>query len=99
MSKVIISLNVYIDSIVYLCASIYYKLSYDVNGLDLLKLSADLKEDVKKSRPPSYTDRILIHSLDDRREKLMIQAYDVCDSMRVSDHRPVCMTFRLEVNR
>lgn len=51
----------------------------------------------KKLRPPSYTDRILVHSLDDRRDKLIIQAYDMCDTIRVSDHRPVCMTMRLEV--
>jgi hypothetical protein len=61
-------------------------------------VGVDIIEYAKKMRPPSYTDRIIIHSLDDRREKLMIQAYDVCDTMRVSDHRPVCMAFRLEVS-
>lgn len=56
------------------------------------------KEDVKKFRPPSYTDRILIHSLKDRKSRLAVQAYDFCDTMKVSDHRPVSMTVILEVN-
>lgn len=49
-------------------------------------------------RPPSYTDRILIHSLPDRQDRIAVQAYDFCDRLRVSDHRAVSMTLRLEVN-
>ena len=56
------------------------------------------KEDAKKFRPPSYTDRILIHSLKDRKSRLAVKAYDFCDTMRVSDHRAVSMTALLEVN-
>lgn len=52
----------------------------------------------KKLRPPSYTDRILIHSLPDRQDRIAVQAYDFCDRLRVSDHRAVSMTIRLEVN-
>lgn len=53
--------------------------------------------DAKKLRRPSYTDRILIHSLPDREERLKVQAYDSCDLMRISDHRPVSMTTVLMV--
>lgn len=52
----------------------------------------------KKLRPPSYTDRILIHSLPDRQDRVTVQAYDFCDRLRVSDHRAVSMTVRLEVS-
>jgi hypothetical protein len=51
-----------------------------------------------KIRPPSYTDRILIHSLPDRADKLSVTAYGFCDDIRASDHRPVCMTYQIEVN-
>ena len=54
--------------------------------------------DAKKLRPPSYTDRILLHSLADRRSRLRVQAYDMCDELRVSDHRAVSMTLVLEVS-
>lgn len=54
--------------------------------------------DPSKLRPPSYTDRILLHSLPDRQERVTIQAYDFCDTLRVSDHRAVSMAVRLEVN-
>lgn len=56
------------------------------------------RKDNKKNRPPSYTDRILIHSLPDRKNRLTIQAYDFCDTLRASDHRAVSMTVLLEVN-
>lgn len=52
----------------------------------------------KNLRPPSYTDRILIHSLTDRQAKLNVIAYDFCDLVRASDHRPVSMVCHLEVN-
>lgn len=54
--------------------------------------------DPSKLRPPSYTDRILVHSLPDRSNRVTIQAYDFCDTLRVSDHRAVSMTLLLEVN-
>ena len=68
------------------------------NELNKHKSVAMSKKDAKKIRPPSYTDRILIHSLEDRRDRIVIQAYDLCDNMRVSDHRAVCMTLLLETN-
>lgn len=55
------------------------------------------KDDPSKLRPPSYTDRVLVHSLPDRKDRLTIQAYDSVDLVRVSDHRPVSMTILLEV--
>eukprot|EP01034_Spumella_vulgaris_P036848 gene36848-45459_t len=54
--------------------------------------------DPRKLRPPSYTDRILIHSLPDRVDRVTVQAYDLCDMIRISDHRPVSMTLKLQVN-
>lgn len=56
------------------------------------------KEEKRKSklRPPSYTDRIIVHSLQDN-NKLIPQGYGFCDSYRASDHRPVCMAMTLEV--
>jgi len=52
----------------------------------------------KKMRPPSYTDRILVSSLPNRTRRLAFQAYDTCETMLVSDHRPVSMVMTLEVN-
>lgn len=54
--------------------------------------------DPSKLRPPSYTDRILLHSLPDRQERVTVQGYDFCDTVRCSDHRAVSMTVLLEVN-
>jgi hypothetical protein len=58
------------------------------------------KEEKRKSklRPPSYTDRIIVHSLQDN-NRLVPQGYGFCDSYRASDHRAVCMTMTLEVCR
>ena len=64
----------------------------------ILATSAEKEEEKKKSklRPPSYTDRIIVHSLVED-NKLMPTAYGFCDTVRGSDHRPVCMTMLLEV--
>jgi len=56
------------------------------------------KKEIKAIRPPSYTDRILVHSLPDRADKLKIVGYDLCDEMRISDHRAATMILQLEVN-
>lgn len=58
---------------------------------------ADEKE-AKSFRPASYTDRILIHSLADKRDKRHVQVYDMCDQVRISDHRPVSLVLSLETN-
>jgi hypothetical protein len=55
------------------------------------------KISAKKLRPPSYTDRILTHSLPDRQNRMTVQAYDICDRLRISDHRAVSMAVLLEV--
>lgn len=39
-----------------------------------------------------------MHSLDDRSSKLNVSAYDFCDLVRCSDHRPVSLVASLEVN-
>ena len=53
--------------------------------------------DPRALRPPSYTDRILYHSLPDQAGRLKVQAYDLCDKLRISDHRAVSMVILLEV--
>ena len=55
--------------------------------------------DPRALRPPSYTDRILYHSLPDQAGRLKVQAYDLCDQLRISDHRAVSMVVLLEVMR
>ncbi len=50
-------------------------------------------------RIPSYTDRVLFHSLSDVRHQLHLLAYQMCDGLRGSDHRPVAAAFHLTVNR
>ena len=61
------------------------------------QLDAEEQERIKsKLRPPSYTDRILVHSICE--EKLSIDAYGFCDSIRCSDHRPVSSSMSLTVS-
>lgn len=42
------------------------------------------------SRTPSYTDRILTHSLPGKGANLRWRHYDMMDGVGLSDHRPVC---------
>jgi len=66
------------------------------------KRMADAYVLVKKGdgeRVPSYTDRILFHSLSDVRCYLRLIAYRMCEHVRGSDHRPVSAAFQLTVNR
>ena len=48
------------------------------------------------TRIPSYTDRILLHSLLDKQQNIVISSYELCDSLTCSDHRPVssCLTIK-----
>jgi hypothetical protein len=48
---------------------------------------------------PSYTDRILFHSLADVRTSLSLLAYELCDTLTGSDHRPVSAAFELKLNK
>jgi len=64
------------------------------NALNLIKKQID----PRALRPPSYTDRILFHSLQDQSNRITVQAYDLCDKLRISDHRAVSMVVLLEVN-
>jgi hypothetical protein len=50
-------------------------------------------------RVPSYTDRILFHSLADVRGSLSLVAYELCDALTGSDHRPVSAAFELRLNK
>lgn len=67
-------------------------------GQSLSTLNLARKQiDPRALRPPSYTDRILYHSLPDQAGRLKVQAYDLCDQLRISDHRAVSMVVLLEV--
>lgn len=50
-------------------------------------------------RTPSYTDRILTHSLPGRAGSLVWQHYDSVDCVTISDHRPVAASLALHVDR
>lgn len=58
----------------------------------------DKRKKKQNRRPPSYTDRVLVHTLEDRRDRLEAQHYDFCDALRASDHRAVSLVVSLEVN-
>lgn len=75
-------------------ASVFDRISISKRG----SVSPSKAKESSKLRPPSYTDRIIMHSLLDRAENLQSMAYGFCDSIRCSDHRPVCMSLNLEVN-
>jgi len=49
-------------------------------------------------RTPSYTDRILSHSLPGRADRLSWRHYDIADAVRLSDHRPVAATLEMLVS-
>ena len=51
-----------------------------------------------QSRVPSYTDRILYHSLKSSEGRLTSAAYEMCHDVLGSDHRPVSMVLKLEVS-
>ena len=46
-------------------------------------------------RTPSYTDRVLLHSLPDLSGQLSCTCYSSSEHMAVSDHRPVCADLEL----
>lgn len=50
-----------------------------------------------ESRPPSWTDRVLYHSLPGMEGMLELEAYDMCDAIVGSDHRPIVAAFRLSL--
>jgi len=47
---------------------------------------------------PSYTDRILYYSMEDRAPLLNLLAYDMCENVHGSDHKPICAAFELLVD-
>ena len=49
-------------------------------------------------RIPSYTDRVLYHTLPDRRGDIVPGPYEVCDQAAASDHRAVSATFQIRVD-
>ena len=49
-------------------------------------------------RTPSYTDRILSHSLPGRSDRMSWRHYDIADAVRLSDHRPVAAILEMQVS-
>lgn len=69
-----------------------------VSGAFTTQIAAEGEAQATGVRPPSYTDRILAHSLEDRTGFLRRGPYELCDAVRGSDHRPVSQAFFLKVN-
>jgi hypothetical protein len=46
-----------------------------------------LEGQASETRPPSWTDRVLFHSLPDLRHRLVLRLYDLCEAIIGSDHR------------
>lgn len=61
-------------------------------------LSSSKKRKGVSLRIPSYTDRILIHSMPGKGANLRWRHYDMMDAVPLSDHRPVCAHFTLFVD-
>lgn len=47
---------------------------------------------------PSYTDRMLLHVVEDFRDRLSLGPYEICDALVHSDHRPVSTLVTARVN-
>ena len=54
--------------------------------------------DKTTTRIPSYTDRILLHVLEDHQERVTLGPYEMCDALWASDHRPVSTIVNAQVN-
>jgi len=52
----------------------------------------------KNARPPSYTDRILLYSMDDREKAIQMGPYELCDNLTASDHRPIALACTLAID-
>ncbi|KAI9908720.1 hypothetical protein PsorP6_016124 [Peronosclerospora sorghi] len=48
---------------------------------------------------PAYKDRILVHSLDDTKERLTCVQYWSCEAILTSSHKPVCTLYELAIDR
>ena len=58
----------------------------------------ELKKDARVIRTPSYTDRVLSHSMPGQGRLLRLLHYDMNDEIELSDHRPVVATYALTVD-
>ncbi|KAI9911593.1 hypothetical protein PsorP6_009857 [Peronosclerospora sorghi] len=48
---------------------------------------------------PAYKDRILVHSLDDTKERLTCIQYWSCEAILSSSHKPMCTLYELAIDR
>lgn len=82
------------------------KLAYSIHGRDHGAKRATLSSDraelepaqTSSHRTPSYTDRVLFHSLEDKEDRLRLLAYDMCETVYGSDHKPICAAFEVTVD-
>ncbi len=69
-----------------------------VSGAFTTQIAGENEAETTGLRPPSYTDRIISHSLEDKVDFLRKGPYELCDAIKGSDHRPVSQSFFLKVN-
>ena len=69
-----------------------------VSGAFTTQIAGEGEAETTGLRPPSYTDRILFHSVEDKEDYLRKGPYELCDAVRGSDHRPVSQSFFLKIN-
>lgn len=50
------------------------------------------------ARIPSYTDRILLHVVEDFQDRVSLGPYEMCDDLLGSDHKPVSTVVTARVN-
>lgn len=76
-----------------------YQVTKGARALSLPSMSDGGGGSPGRSRPPSWTDRILYHSLPGLESRLLLEAYDTCDAITGSDHRPVVAAFQLLLDK
>jgi len=64
----------------------------------VLKAAYSIRKKNDGKRVPSYTDRILYHSMKDVAGRLHLLRYGLCEAITGSDHRPVSAAFALQVD-
>ena len=69
--------------------------------LEAAYVTGPRRADAQPQWSPSYTDRILVHSLDDIKDRAVLGPYDQCDEgplAVISDHRPVSLALAVVVD-
>ncbi|CAI5742387.1 unnamed protein product [Hyaloperonospora brassicae] len=56
-------------------------------------------ETLGKECRPAYKDRVMIHSLNDTKQRIRNVGYWSCEDIVTSTHKPVCSIYELEIDR